>query len=464
MIPKSFFTQSEVGKNSPEFLRYKKLLSVYIQTLVNIRREGHSFVQTVQEVRLRQIMKVAATIPWWSAYFKRHGIQPRQIRKLSDLSLLPPIQREILKEVSLDALVSDVEKDPARIQINTTSGSTTGTPFKIKFRKSASLMNVTAHYLEIFQSYGLRLDKLWNKNFVLAFNMFGGERPIRTIPTEFLTYLIADSKGGGEQIDALIQRMVDFGPCILMSHPSELFFLVQKLQEKQLHPQILLCVVIGQMLEPEARQMAEKYLRTKVVSVYGLREQMLTGEECRKYPNAFHMQGERNFLEILDDSGSNVAEGVFGNLTLTGFDNDLMPLIRYQSGDTARIIPENCGCGNPHQLFELEYRVTDVFEFSNGARKGIKATSLLFMREPMVSSIVRYQVRQETLTMVRVLLVLRNGTDVAALKSELEKGLRKAIEMPADVSVEIDVVSSIPSEGKYKTFVPLAATKSSNQR
>lgn len=467
-LPRVFYEtehpDKKINKEGGSFETYRRLLASYVKTLSVIRGESVACRQLFQEIRLRRIIKTAARSVWWRNRFKKLGINPRSIRSFEDLAKLPPVARAELKEVPIDNLTTRKE-DEERVQTNSTAGTTTGVPFRIRFDRSVALLNVAAHYQWIMERRGVPVQTLSNRNFILALNMFGGERPVSTIPEQFVEYQTLNRASVDEaQLDSFLETASQMGAFVLFTHPSELFYLVQRLKERKVRINVRLCLVIGQALDPAVRKIAQDYFGAAVVSVFGLREYMLSGEECPARQNAFHLQGERIHLEILDDEGERVDEGVFGNATFTGLDNTLMPLIRYQSGDRARLIGDPCSCGNPYQLFELEHRTNDLFEFTNGRTMGIKAVSKVLMMEPFVSSIARYQIRQERSDLIRILIVTTGQADKDALVTDLSGPVREAIQAPSDTSVVVDIVDLIQSEGKYKPFVSLAAFRASSQR
>jgi phenylacetate-CoA ligase len=90
----------------------------------------------------------------------------------------------------------------------------------------------------------------------------------------------------------------------------------------------------GELLEDYQREVIERALRCRVINRYGLAELGVM---------AYELDGHEGGFQILDSEGwpENRAEGdnVDGvdELVLTGFRNRLMPLIRYTTGDRARV-------------------------------------------------------------------------------------------------------------------------------
>ena len=57
------------------------------------------------------------------------------------------------------------------------------------------------------------------------------------------------------------------------------------------------------------------------------------------------MHPEYGFMEVLGENGTEVREGEEGEIVATGFDNFVMPLIRYRTQDFAIRSGNQCVCG-----------------------------------------------------------------------------------------------------------------------
>ncbi len=79
---------------------------------------------------------------------------------------------------------------------------------------------------------------------------------------------------------------------------------------------------------------------------YGSRELCLGGAfTCREH-GGMHIRENHLIPEIVDERGHPVPRGEFGELVITTVGMELLPLIRYRTGDRARLIPGGCGCSS----------------------------------------------------------------------------------------------------------------------
>lgn len=79
-------------------------------------------------------------------------------------------------------------------------------------------------------------------------------------------------------------------------------------------------------------------------STYGNTEVATSMCECKEKMGG-HIHPDLVYCEIIDDKGNPVSEGETGELTVTTFRTEAMPLLRYRTGDITFIINERCECG-----------------------------------------------------------------------------------------------------------------------
>lgn len=124
-------------------------------------------------------------------------------------------------------------------------------------------------------------------------------------------------------------------PYLAHGHPSTMYALACYIERKYGSDKAFsVFESSGELLEPQQREVIERALRCRVIDRYGLAELGVM---------AYEVDGHENGFQILDSEGwpENRVEhdGVDGTheLILTGFRNRLMPLIRYATGDMARV-------------------------------------------------------------------------------------------------------------------------------
>ena len=90
----------------------------------------------------------------------------------------------------------------------------------------------------------------------------------------------------------------------------------------------------------------EDILGTKLFPHYGSREMALGGAICCPAHAGMHLRENHVIAEIVDEDGQALPPGEWGELVITTIGMEAMPLIRYRTGDTTRVIPGRCACGS----------------------------------------------------------------------------------------------------------------------
>lgn len=108
----------------------------------------------------------------------------------------------------------------------------------------------------------------------------------------------------------------------------------------------------------------ERRLGSRLYPHYGSRESGLGGAVTCPAFSGMHLRENDIIAEIISESGTPLPPGQWGELVLTTIQADAMPLIRYRTGDRARILPGICPCGS--ELSRLD-QVTRLGETSRMA-------------------------------------------------------------------------------------------------
>ncbi len=104
----------------------------------------------------------------------------------------------------------------------------------------------------------------------------------------------------------------------------------------------------------------ERRLNTRLFPHYGSREIGLGGAVTCPVHEGMHIRENHIIAEIVDNAGNPVPDGQQGLLVVTTIGLEAAPLIRYQTGDFARILPGECRCGG------VTRRLADVRRIAAG--------------------------------------------------------------------------------------------------
>lgn len=282
--------------------------------------------------------------PFYREHFRRAGIPAGHVPSLSDLALIPPIDKSVLSEQNDSFLCVPARKV---VDIVTTSG-TTGKPIATMLTERDLQRLAYNEYLS-FRCTGLTaadtvliavtLDRCFiaGMAYYLGLRMLGCAA-IRVGPTTPMMHL---------------EMMRRFAPTAIVGVPSFLRMLAGAASDNGLDPArstVRRLVCIGepvrneQLLPNPAGADLEDRWNAKVFSTYGVTELAVSLCEC-EHGAGGHLHPELLFIETLDDKGRAVPDGTVGELVATTFGVEGMPLIRYRTGDCAAIFRTPCPCG-----------------------------------------------------------------------------------------------------------------------
>jgi len=120
-----------------------------------------------------------------------------------------------------------------------------------------------------------------------------------------------------------------------------------------------------------------------VIDTYSLNETGLVAYACRD--GFFHVLPHDIHVEILDAAGRAAAPGQRGEIAVSGGRNPYLPLLRYRTGDFARLDFDPCPCGDGMpRLLDLLGRSPVVFRASDGSAVNTVDLSRVFREFPLV--------------------------------------------------------------------------------
>jgi phenylacetate-CoA ligase len=202
-------------------------------------------------------------------------------------------------------------------------------------------------------------------------------------------------------------------------------------------------------LHAPMRERIERVFGTRVFDQYGTREVGDIACECDRH-RGLHVLPWMNFTEILDEDGQPVGSGGEGRVTVTSLCNYAMPMIRYEVGDRARLVPDGdppCPCGREGaRLAEVTGRISDTFKAIDGTHVASGYfVQMLFLRD----FIKRFQVVQTNPD--RVLYKLITAAEAPAEEfEEIARGTRAV--MGEACAVDFEFPDELPNtdSGKYR--------------
>jgi len=140
----------------------------------------------------------------------------------------------------------------------------------------------------------------------------------------------------------LVETLAALRPGYLQALPTVLELMVAH-DRRHLLSDIGLAAVFsfGERLEHEIKRDAEAHLRCAILELYGTAECGYLAGSC-PHCGGLHLHAEVALVEVIDDAGAPAQPGEIGRVLVTPFYNYIMPLIRYDHGDFARVSSKSC--------------------------------------------------------------------------------------------------------------------------
>jgi phenylacetate-coenzyme A ligase PaaK-like adenylate-forming protein len=142
--------------------------------------------------------------------------------------------------------------------------------------------------------------------------------------------------------------LLDEGVTCLAALPSQLAALLKLSPDGRAWPDTLnRALLSGEPVSQDLRRAAEA-AGIEIFAHYGLTETCFGGGvECYAH-HGYHLREADLYLEIVDPfTGEAVKDGSEGEVVVSTLTRRGMPLLRYRTGDIARMLPGPCPCGSP---------------------------------------------------------------------------------------------------------------------
>ena len=257
-----------------------------------------------------------------------------------------------------------------------------------------------------------------------------------------------------------LEYMQDFGVTVFHATPSFALRLAETARSLGLSEKLKLrLAMLGAEMWTEAmRSKIEEALNLEAFNNYGLAEVCGPGVavEC-KAKEGLHIWEDHFIIEVVDPkTGEQVDVEEEGELVVTPLTREAMPLIRYRTGDIAKMLDvQSCNCGRTHRKISwIKGRVDDMIKVRGvglypsavetivASRRECNGHYLIVVRD---SDVLQLQVEVEE-------TIMKDGEQLKRLKKELESELKKATMLR--FNVHLLPAGSLPrSNGKSRKIL-----------
>ena len=302
-------------------------------------------IEKIQLERLKEtVNRVYEKVPPYKKKMDDLGIKPEDIKTLSDLSKLPFVTKQDMRDNYPFGLFA-VPKDRV-VRIHASSG-TTGKPTVVGYTEED--LNTWTDCVSRIACMG-GASPSDTAQICFGYGMFTGALGLHYGLEKIGAAIVPSSTGNSEK---QIMYMQDFETSLLVATPSYALRLAEVAMGMGINPQkdlkVKIALVGSELLTDAMREEMHKVWGKDILitSNYGMSELMGPGVsgECLEHCG-MHINEDYFIPEIINpQTGEVLPAGEQGELVITCIKKEALPLIRYRTKDITRLFYEKCKCG-----------------------------------------------------------------------------------------------------------------------
>ena len=320
----------------------------------------------IEEIQLTRLIETVNRVYEKVEYYRNKmdavGVKPSDIKSLKDLSKLPFVTKQDMRDTYPFGLFAVPKNQLVRIHA---SSGTTGKPTVVGYTQN-DLDMWTECVSSIACMGGATREDV--AQICFGYGMFTGALGLHYGLENIGATIVPSSTGNSER---QIMYMQDFGTTLLVSTPSYALRLAEVAMSMGINPAKDLNIKIGlvgsELLTEAMRDEMHKFWGDKmlVTSNYGMSELIGPGVsgEC-EHLCGMHINEDFFIPEIINpETGEVLPAGEKGELVITCIKKEGIPLIRYRTKDITRLFYEPCKCGRTFCRMEnLSGRTDDMLK------------------------------------------------------------------------------------------------------
>jgi phenylacetate-CoA ligase len=302
----------------------------------------------IRKFQFQQVLETLGTVkrgsPFYRRLFSSHSIDPDAIKDWKQFEAIPPTTKDDIQQFNWDFLCVPRSE---LVEYTSTSG-TLGKPVTIPLTAN-DVHRLACNEYRSFQCADGNSSDLYqlmltmDRQFMAGLAYYEGIRQLGA-------GLIRAGTGFPAMQFEIMQRL---RPTALVAVPSFLLKLIDFAQANAIDLQKLSvkkAICIGEPIRLEdftlnaiGRKLAASW-DIKLFGTYAATEMQTAFTECY-HGKGGHLIPELLYVEILDHNNQPVIPGDSGEVVITTFGVQGMPLVRYKTGDKASLIEGTCACG-----------------------------------------------------------------------------------------------------------------------
>lgn len=344
--------------------------------------------------QLRRIIQVAHTSSsYYGGVFKEIGFEASDLKTTADMRHLPIIDRHILQDHLEEMRTTPLN---ARNVDFVSTGGTGGRPLHFYIGANRSAFEY-AHLVNSWRRAGYDIFEPMAvfRGHIVKADKHGVHHEYDPVLRH---HLFSSFHMTDDDMRGYVRHIRRIGDCFLHVYPSTVATLARFMRREGEEP---LTNVRGIIAESERlyagqRKMVEEVFNCPYLSCYGQSEKVAAAAGCEHSPD-YHIWPTYGYFELLDEQGQPVTEaGQRGEIVGTGFINEVVPFIRYRTGDMATYVGDRCeACGRNHVILR-DVRGHRPQEFLVATDRSLIFWAALNMHDDTFTNVRQFQFHQDT--------------------------------------------------------------------
>ena len=414
----------------PLSIRFGKLYTKHKKIVENFESLNDEEKQKILYQKTLEVIKFAETnIPFYKKSFKKHGVSSKDFQTLGDLKKFPYITKEDIKE-NLEDLYTDIVEKPTDYY----SGGSLSTPTKYYHPLYTSRAKEKAYNNYIFKNFGYNYRER-------ALLLKGREisKPDKDIYWEYEPidnyFYISNNYMNSDKFPLIYKKAKEFRPKIAFGYPSALLSFIKQCKKHGLEKLDIKGVMLAsETIYENEINLIRDFFGVDILTHYGHTERTLMAYRINS--GSYHFLNSYGIGRVVDNE-----------LVSTGYDNFVMPLINFKTGDTVTgeikyydntDIAKECG--------NIEGRTKD-FLVTNDNRL-VSITTMCGGQHLPLESIGSLQYIQKEPGVVTVLIEpIKDDIDPNAVVAGMKKLVRDGIDF------KVELVDKIEKSARGKRII-----------
>jgi phenylacetate-CoA ligase len=317
---------------------------------LGIEQPNSSKAKSIKDHHLNALLKHAlTTTPYYKALKNAHAIED-----------FPVIRKSIIQD-DFEAFESEVYKDADNFKVST-SGST-GVPFFL-YQNTGKRQRNHGDVIYFLNQSGFQIG-----NRLYELEVWRGHNQKGNLKAKLQNVVQYDiSKLTDERIKLFLSLLKSNKQSkIMLGFASAYEMIAQYLEKNNISYKdlgLIAAVANSEYLNPYTKLTLGKHLNTTVLSRYSSEEIGIIAHQTLKSPNTFVLNHASYHIELLNfNDDEPVKPGEFGRIVVTDLFNYAMPIIRYDTGDIAKLGFSEAGV---MEFTQIEGRKMDLIYDSKG--------------------------------------------------------------------------------------------------